>query len=197
MRRPLLFHTTILCATLLATAACTDNTIVELPSKKNSIVISGREYTPTRLLYGPLEITYPPDEAAESGVSIRLMAAGVTITAEMPMRLVGNRIDLASRERNPRPGEGIYFSFVVSARATPEELAQEPPVNPPGTFCRILSWGTTEERDSGVIPYGGFLTLTRGQADGEWIVEWEIVELASEKSVSKGYVKNIFEKTIS
>ncbi len=195
MRR--LFHTTILLTATLLVAACTDNTIVELPQRESSMVISGKKYTPTRLMCSPLEITYPPDEAAESGISIRIMADRATITAEMPMRLVGNRIDLAIRDRSPRPGEGIYFSMIVSARATPEELAQEPPVNPPGTFCRILSWGTTEEHDSGFIPYGGFLIATPGSAEGEWIVEWEITDRTNGKTVSRGYLKNIFEKPIS
>ena len=184
-----LFHTTILCAAMLAASACTDHEIVDLPQKENSIIISGREYTANRLLWGPVEIVYPPDEATEDGLSIRIMADGANITAEMPMRLVGSRIDLASRDRNPRPDDGVYFTFHLSARAIAGEQSQ-----PPGLLCRILSWGTDDERDTGVIPYGGFLTVTRGEAEGEWIVEWELTDRTNGNTVSTGYVKNIFEK---
>ena len=168
--------------------ACTDSTIVDLPQKENSIVISGRAYTATRLQWAPVEITYPPDEAAEDGLSIRIMADGATITAEMPIRLVGTRIDLTTRDQNPRPNQGTYFTFIVSARATAGEQSQ-----PPGKFCRILSWGTNEERDTGFIPYGGWLTVTRGESGDEWTVEWELNDRADGTTISTGYVKNIFD----
>ncbi len=168
--------------------ACTDHQIVELPQKDNSIVISGREYTANRLLWSEVEIIYPPDEAAEEGLSIRIMADGATITAEIPMRAVGSPIDLASRDRNPRPGTGVYFAFNLSVRALPGENSQ-----PPGMLCRIMSWGDDEAPYTGII-YGGSLTITRGEAEGEWIVEWELTDRANGEIVSTGYVKNIFEK---
>ncbi|MDR2883428.1 MAG: hypothetical protein LBU98_06605 [Alistipes sp.] len=182
-------RTAILCAAML-TAACTDHDMVDLPRKETSIVISDREYTPTRLLWSDVEIVYPPDEAAEEGLSIRIMADGANVTAEMPMRLVGSRIDLASRDRNPRPDNGVYFTFHISARAVAGDQNQ-----PPGLFCRIVSWGTDDELDSGFIPYGGSLTVTRGETEGEWTVEWMLTDRTNGKTVSTGYVKNIFEKT--
>lgn len=189
MRQAIL--TPILCAAALVATACTDNTIVDLPEKETSITISGREYPPTRLLWSEVEIVYPPDEAAEEGLSIRIMADGANVAIEIPMRSLGSPIDLASRSLSPRPGQGVYFTFNLSRRALPDEDKQ-----PPGLLCRIVSWGDDKDPYTGV-PYGGTLTVTRGGAEGEWIVEWQLTDRATGTTISAGYVKNIFEKSNS
>ena len=172
---------TLLCAALLATA-CTTTEIIENPGKKNSITIHGKEYAIERQLWDAIEIMYPPDQATEQGLSVRVMADGAVISADLPLRSVGSRIDLASRDASPSPGPAdFYFTFYISVRGE----------NMP--YYRILSWGTDDEDTSG-IPYGGWFTLTRGEAEDEWIFEWELTDRSDGAIISTGYVKDVFER---
>ncbi len=176
----------LLAATLpLFFAGCTQKELVDIPvdptPRENSVVIRDSLYAIEQLLCGAITIEYPDENfnvvATEEGIAIRVMTTGASITADIPQRLTGSRIDITSRDPSPDP-EGIYYTFYLSARGE-ERL-----------YCRVMSWDTSPN------PFGGWFSVHAGETPDEWVFEWEVTETTAGNEtaiVSTGYLAGTFD----
>ena len=176
MMRPL-----AITALLAALASCTGEHKVESPPSPNSVTIGGSDYRIEELLYDTYDILYL-DEQEGPGIKVRVMADGATITADIPVSAIGERIDLSSRNPNPRPGS-LYYTFYVSVdQADDEDYGR--------LYVRIQSWISSGNR------YGGWFSISPGDDPDNpagMVFEWELTGDGGATIVSKGYINDIFE----
>lgn len=148
-----------------------------MPGPSERVVIGGKIYAVERRLFDIYELSYPPDEVTEEGVAVRIMLDGAVVTADIPTRLLGQTIDLKSRDSSPDL-DGLFFAFHLSVRGGD------------GLYCRVNSWDTTF--DSTNTHHGGRFTIARGDAANEWVFEWTVTD--GTRTVSEGHVEGIFEQ---
>ncbi len=147
----------------------------------NSVTIGDRDYPIERILYDTYDILYLNEEEGP-GIKVRVMADGATITADIPVSAIGERIDLSSRNPNPRPGS-LYYTFYVSVdQADDEDYGR--------LYVRIQSWISSGNR------YGGWFSISPGDDPDNpagMVFEWELTGDGGATIVSKGYINDIFE----
>jgi hypothetical protein len=175
----------LICAALAASvvlASCARNDEVSWP-RQSSVTIKGKTRPIERLLYQITDVVYPPDEAREDIVALRVTVEGAGVSVDLPLRLLGEKIDLSARDTSPRPGD-LYYTFYLSERSGGEGEYGD------WLYCAIRSWDTTSDRRSA---YGGRFSIDRGDEPGEWIFEWELTDDIDGKVVSTGYIDSIFD----
>ncbi len=168
----------IIVACLLVFACCTRQETVTFP---NTITIRDKAFAIEQLRFDTYEMEYL-DETKEECLAFRIVADGAVITADLPTRLLGEKITLTSRDTSPDTG-GLYYTFYLSERDGGGEYGD-------WIYCAIRSWITELDPRSS---YGGWFSIDGTGEPGEWIFEWELTSGNSEKIVSTGYVEGAFE----
>lgn len=158
----------------------TDDVSWEQP-RQNSVTIKGKTFPVEDLLYETVEMEYL--DGKENLVALRVMCTGAGLSVDLPVRLLGTKIDLTARDTSPDTG-GLYYTFFLSERATEEGEYGD------WLYCAIRSWVVSSDRRSA---YGGWFTIYRGEEAGEWVLEWELTSNSDGEVVSTGYIDSIFE----
>jgi putative transposon-encoded protein len=180
----------------ILTTSCSRTELVENPNpRENSLQVLGKSFEVDRLSWKPDEIEYL-DRSKDEIVSLRVVGkAGLSV--DIPKRLLGQKIVLTSRDTSPPYSRGnIYYSFHISVRDDGDDEYGDWP------YCRINSWVIDSypighPQEDRFDNFGGWFTVTAGNAPNEWILEWDVVSLLSSagdsEPFSTGYIAAVFE----
>jgi hypothetical protein len=184
MSRKILTLFAVLAAFSCATGSCARKEILDIPQeppgepeKKDPIMIQGKTYPIRQLLYD-IEFREFSETLHEDGISVRILADGAGISADIPVSAMGRRIDLSSRDPNPGPGD-LFYTFYVSVDQDEGEYGR--------LYVRVLSW------DMEPNPYRGWFSIDRYGDDSELTVEWELSGDNGKTPLSDGHIKSAFE----
>jgi hypothetical protein len=148
------------------------------------MTIRGKEFAVEKLLYETYEMEYL-DLAKEDIVSLTVMADGAGLSADIPVRLLGERILLTDRDAEPGI-DGLFYTFFLSERDDGDDEYGD------WVYCRLRSW-LPEDEDDRYDDYAGWFAVRGSDKPSEWIVEWELIAGDNWATVSTGYIEGVFE----